>query len=93
MKKFDPSRNIQDYLVFGEFGDVNPSISDSSTFTFLSTEKMEEIFNNEVEGCFLYSRHWNPINKYLSDALARLENTDAACASGRLVFGGFQQAV
>ena len=84
MKKFDPSRNIQDYLVFGEFGDVNPSISDSSTFTFLSTEKMEEIFNHEVEGCFLYSRHWNPINKYLSDALARLENTDAACvfASG-----------
>lgn len=78
MKKFDPSRNIQDYLVFGEFGDVNPSITDSSTYTFLSTEKMEEIFEQEVEGCFLYSRHWSPINKYLSDALARLEDTDSA---------------
>lgn len=84
MTKFDPSRNIQDYLVFGEFGDVNPSVSDSSTFTFLSTDKMKEIFEHEVEGCFLYSRHWNPINKYLSDALARLEDTDSACvfASG-----------
>ena len=39
MHKFDPSRKITDYLVFGEFGDVNPSITDSSTFTFLNTEK------------------------------------------------------
>jgi len=78
MKKFDPSVAIHDYLVFGEFGDVNPSITDSSTFTFLSTDKMEEIFSHEIEGCFLYSRHWNPINKYLSDTLARFENTESA---------------
>ncbi|MCE1164370.1 MAG: aminotransferase class I/II-fold pyridoxal phosphate-dependent enzyme [Bacteroidetes bacterium] len=78
MKKFDPSVAIHDYLVFGEFGDVNPSITDSSTFTFLSTDKMEEVFEHEIEGCFLYSRHWNPINKYLSDALARFENTESA---------------
>jgi len=74
--KFDPSVKIHDYLVFGEFGDVNPSITDSSTFTFLSTDKMKEMFEHEIEGCFLYSRHWNPINKYLSGALARFEDTD-----------------
>lgn len=78
MKKFDPSTAIHDYLVFGEFGDVNPSITDSSTFTFLSTGKMEELFSHEIEGCFLYSRHWNPINKYLSGALARFEDTESA---------------
>ena len=72
MHHFDPSNEIQDYLVFGEYGDVNPSITDSSTYTFLSPEKMKELFDHEVEGCFLYSRHWNPTNKYLSDALAKL---------------------
>ncbi len=78
--KFDPSDAIQDFLVFGEFGDVNPSITDSSTFTFMTPEKMEELFDHEIEGCFLYSRHWNPTNKYLSDALARMEDSEAAQA-------------
>jgi methionine-gamma-lyase len=78
MHHFDPSTEIQDYLVFGEYGDVNPSITDSSTYTFLSPERMKELFDHEVEGCFLYSRHWNPTNKYLADALARLEDTEAA---------------
>ena len=76
--KFDPSTSIHDYLVFGEFGDVNPSITDSSTFTFMSPEKMEDLFDHEIEGCFLYSRHWNPINKFLANALARLEDTESA---------------
>lgn len=48
------------------YGDVNPSITDSSTFTFLTPEKMKEAFDHELEGRFLYSGHWNPINKYLS---------------------------
>ena len=78
MKKFDPSTNIHDYLVFGEFGDVNPSITDSSTFTFLNPKTMEESFQHDIEGCFLYSRHWNPINKFLASALARLEDTESA---------------
>ncbi len=79
-EKFDPSDAIQDFLVFGEFGDVNPSITDSSTFTFMSPDKMEELFDHEIEGCFLYSRHWNPTNKFLSDALARMEDCEAAQA-------------
>ncbi|MBZ0201427.1 MAG: aminotransferase class I/II-fold pyridoxal phosphate-dependent enzyme [Ignavibacteria bacterium] len=78
MKKFDPSTSIHDYLVFGEFGDVNPSITDSSTFTFMSPKAMNDSFQNDIEGCFLYSRHWNPINKFLSDTLARLEDAEAA---------------
>lgn len=82
MHHFDPSTEIQDYLVFGEYGDVNPSITDSSTYTFLSPEKMKELFDHEVEGCFLYSRHWNPTNKYLADALARLEDSEAAIVTG-----------
>jgi methionine-gamma-lyase len=76
--KFDPSSAIQDFLVFGEFGDVNPSITDSSTYTFTSPALMEEVFDHEIAGCFLYSRHWNPTNKYLSDALARMEDSEAA---------------
>ena len=78
MSRFDPSNAIQDFLVFGEFGDVNPSITDSSTFTFMSPDRMEELFDHEIEGCFLYSRHWNPTNKFLSDALARMEDSEAA---------------
>jgi methionine-gamma-lyase len=78
---FDPSSRIQDYLVFGEFGDVNPSITDSSTYTFMSPERMEELFEHEIEGCFLYSRHWNPTNKYLSKALARMEDSESAQVS------------
>lgn len=78
---FDPSSKIQDFLVFGEFGDVNPSITDSSTYTFMSPERMEELFEHEIEGCFLYSRHWNPTNKYLSNALARMEDSESAQVS------------
>jgi methionine-gamma-lyase len=39
---------------------------------------MKELFEHEIEGCFLYSRHWNPTNKYLAEALAKLEDTEAA---------------
>ncbi len=75
---FDPAARVQDYVVLGEFGDVNPSITDSSTFTFLSPALMEEVFEHEIEGCFLYSRHWNPSNKFLSEAVARMEDGESA---------------
>jgi methionine-gamma-lyase len=77
MKKNDPASRIQDLRQFGEFGGVNPSITDSSTYTFLEADTMEETFHGESRGCFLYSRHWNPSNKYLADALAALEETEA----------------
>lgn len=78
----DPASRIQDFLVFGEFGGVNPSIEDSSTFTFLTAEKMIEIFEREIEGCFLYSRHLNPTNNNLSQAIAAMENTEDAITAG-----------
>jgi methionine-gamma-lyase len=62
---------------FGEFGDVNPSITDSATFTFMQAKTMSETFAGKTDGCFLYSRHWNPSNKYLADALAAMEGTES----------------
>jgi methionine-gamma-lyase len=78
MKKFDPATSIQNLKQFGEFGGVNPSITDSATFTFMEAQTMTNTFSGEAEGCYLYSRHWSPSNKYLSDALAAMENTEAA---------------
>jgi len=75
---FDPATRIQDMLMFDEFGGVNPSITDSSTFTFLDPETMTETFQGHTEGCFLYSRHWNPSNKFLAEALAAMEGTESA---------------
>lgn len=77
-KKFDPATAIQNLKQFGEFGGVNPSVTDSATFTFLDEETMIETFKGETEGCFLYSRHWNPTNKYLASAMASLEGTETA---------------
>jgi methionine-gamma-lyase len=79
---FDPASRIQDHLVFGEFGDVNPSITDSSTYTFLDPARMAEVFEHEIEGCFLYSRHWNPTNRTLAEALARMEDAESAQVMG-----------
>ncbi len=82
MKKHNPADAILDLQNFGEFGGVNPSIEDSSTFTFLHASTMEELFEIEKEGCYLYSRHTNPNNKYLGDALAGMEGTEAGhCAA------------
>jgi methionine-gamma-lyase len=75
---YDPATKIHELSAFGEFGGVNPSITDSSTYTFLKSETMKELFESEIEGCFLYSRHWNPSNKYLSDAISALENSESS---------------
>ncbi|MEI6348949.1 MAG: aminotransferase class I/II-fold pyridoxal phosphate-dependent enzyme [Bacteroidota bacterium] len=76
--KLDPASSIQDLKQFGEFGGVNPSITDSATYTFMEANTMLDTFNGESEGCFLYSRHWNPSNKYLADAMAAMEGTESA---------------
>jgi methionine-gamma-lyase len=78
MEKFDAANNIQDLQYFGEFGGVNPSISDSSTYTFLSAKTMFDTFEGNTEGCYLYSRHSSPSNLYLGEALAQLEGTESA---------------
>lgn len=78
MASFNPADNIQDLQYFGEFGGVNPSISDSSTYTFLSAKKMFDTFEGNAEGCYLYSRHSSPSNLYLGQALAAMEGTETA---------------
>ena len=72
------SDRILDLHNFGEFGGVNPSISDSSTYTFLSAKTMFDTFEGNTEGCYLYSRHSSPSNLYLGEALAALEGTETA---------------
>ncbi|KQT26258.1 cystathionine beta-lyase [Chryseobacterium sp. Leaf405] len=78
MKDFNAANEIQDLQYFGEFGGVNPSISDSSTYTFLSAKTMFDTFEGNADGCYLYSRHSSPMNLYLSQALAKMENTETA---------------
>ena len=82
--EFNPADKIQDLQYFGEFGGVNPSISDSSTYTFLSAKTMFDTFEGNAEGCYLYSRHSSPSNLYLGQALAAMEGTESAnvAASG-----------
>ncbi len=77
-KDFSPADSIQDLQYFGEFGGVNPSISDSSTYTFLSAKTMFDTFEGNAEGCYLYSRHSSPSNLYLGEALAAMEGTETA---------------
>ncbi len=79
---FKPANNIQDLQYFGEFGGVNPSISDSSTYTFLSAKTMFDTFEGNTDGCYLYSRHSSPSNLYLGEALAAMEGTETANVSG-----------
>ncbi|MDX1272127.1 aminotransferase class I/II-fold pyridoxal phosphate-dependent enzyme [Bizionia paragorgiae] len=75
---FKPANKIQDLQYFGEFGGVNPSISDSSTYTFLSAKTMFDTFEGNADGCYLYSRHSTPSNLYLGEALAAMEGTETA---------------
>lgn len=79
-----PANKIQDLQYFGEFGGVNPSISDSATYTFLHAKTMLDTFEGHAEGCYLYSRHSSPSNLYLGKALAAMEFTETAnvAASG-----------
>lgn len=78
---FKPADNIQDLQYFGEFGGVNPSISDSSTYTFLAAKSMMDTFEGNLAGCYLYSRHSSPTNLYLGQALAAMEGTESANVS------------
>ncbi len=67
---------------FGEHGGVAPSISRSSTFTVMEPGTMPDIFmglkTHNKEGCFLYSRHFNPTVDVLSRYLSAMEGTEAA---------------
>ena len=73
-----PADAIQDLQYFGEYGGINPSISDASTYTFLSAKTMFDTFEGNADGCYLYSRHSSPSNLYLGEALAAMEGTETS---------------
>ncbi|MDX2443257.1 MAG: hypothetical protein QNK30_05610, partial [Bacteroidales bacterium] len=58
--KFDPAVEVQKVMNLSPFDGVNPAISDSATFAFSRGDVMTDTFEGKTEGCFLYSRHWNP---------------------------------
>jgi methionine-gamma-lyase len=89
MSDFNPERALYEVKrEFGEHGGVCPSVDRSSTFTVMEPGLMPEIFSGlrgpEKDGCFLYSRHFNPTVDVLARYLAALEGTEfAVCtASG-----------
>lgn len=80
---FDPESAItQVRREFGEHGGVAPSIERSSTFTVMEPGAMPEIFAGrrtpDREGCYLYSRHFNPTVDVLDRYLAAMEGTEFA---------------
>jgi methionine-gamma-lyase len=86
MQSFDPEQDLSSARrEFGEHGGVTPSICRSSTFTVMDPAYMPEIFQGirgpEKNGCFLYSRHFNPTTAVLGRYLAAMEGTEAAQAT------------
>ena len=86
MQDYNPEQSLcQIRREFGEHGGVAPSVSRSSTFTVMDPAYMPEIFRGlrgpDKNGCFLYSRHYNPTNAVLGRYLAAMEDTEAAQAT------------
>jgi len=80
---FDPEQAItKARREFGEHGGVAPSIERSSTFTVMEPGMMPEIFEGrrspDRDGCYLYSRHFNPTVGVLDRYLAAMEGTEFA---------------
>jgi len=73
---FNPARELQKIMNLSPFDGVNPAISDSATFAFSKGDVMKDTFEGKTEGCFLYSRHWNPTNIQLARALAAMEGAE-----------------
>ena len=46
----NPADRVQDLQNFGEFGGVNPSIADSSTYTYLKASTMQAVFEESKKG-------------------------------------------
>ena len=83
MQYFNPEQALWNARrEFGEHGGVTPSISRSSTFTVIDPRIMPEIFEGlrgpDKDGCFLYSRHFNPTLAVLARYLAAMEGTESA---------------
>lgn len=75
---FNPAEQLEKNPVQGQFKGVNPSISDSATYTFKTGQDMMDTFEGKSDGLFLYSRHTSPSNMYLANAIAAMEGTEEA---------------
>lgn len=78
---FNPAKAIENIHTFGPHNEINPPISDTSTYAFKKAQDMYDTFEGKTEGMFLYSRHTSPSTAYLSEALAAMENTESANVS------------
>jgi methionine-gamma-lyase len=83
MQPFNPEQSLVEIRrEFGEFGDVNPSVSRSSTFTVMDPDTMPQLFKGikgpATGGFYLYGRHGNPTVRVLARYLAAMEGTEAA---------------
>lgn len=73
----DPSQALRDIQDFGEQGGVVPVIDVAATSTFMDPADMERVFNGELAGCYLYSRHSNPTVDAFGKKLAALDGMEA----------------
>ncbi len=76
-KRWDPALALGRVQEFGEYGGVNASVCDSSTFTFLQPAEMEQTFHGKRADCYLYSRHFNPTVGNLGRLIAAMEDMEA----------------
>ena len=71
-------QSMRDVQYFGEEGGVVPVIDHAATSTFLNPKDMQKVFEGEIKGCYLYSRHSNPTVNAFSKKIAAMEGSEAA---------------
>ncbi|MBT4762823.1 MAG: aminotransferase class I/II-fold pyridoxal phosphate-dependent enzyme [Bdellovibrionaceae bacterium] len=69
---------LRDVQHFGEEGGVVPVIDVAATSTFMHPKDMERVFDGELQGCYLYSRHSNPTVNMFGKKLAAMDAAEAA---------------
>lgn len=77
MSDFNPSMNIFKIKSDDVYRGVNTPISDSATYYFPTAQEMEATFHGENKA-FLYSRHSHSTGVALANALAAMEDAEAA---------------
>lgn len=74
----DANQSVRDVQHFGEEGGVVPVIDVAATSTFMNPANMEKVFQGELQGCYLYSRHSNPTVNAFGKKMAAMEGAEAA---------------
>jgi methionine-gamma-lyase len=77
MKEHNFIQALRDIQHFGEEGGVVPVIDVAATSTFLHPKDMERVFDGELQGCYLYSRHSNPTVNMFGKKLAAMDGAEA----------------